>query len=145
MPPTGATTACQVSLPVTSPNFSRSNGFKEGAVYVQDAWKVRPRVTVNLGLRWEHFGVQHNRNASLDSTWYAPSIGFADSNLGQYLRTGSIQLAPQSTIGNSGNPTGMISPRASESRGMSSAMERRALRGGYGIGTSETSATSRSI
>ena len=58
-----------VTLPVGPPNFSRSNRYREGALYVQDSWKVTPRMTVNLGVRWEYFGVQHNKNASLDSNF----------------------------------------------------------------------------
>src|SRR6185437_12278672 len=78
----GPTPACSVTLPIGSPNFSRSNRFGEGALYVQDSWKLRPGVTVNLGLRWEHFGVQHNKNANLDANWYAQGVGFADPQLG---------------------------------------------------------------
>jgi outer membrane receptor protein involved in Fe transport len=90
---------CNVTLPVTGPNFSRSNRYHEFALYAQDSWKIRPRFTLNLGLRWEFFGPQHNKNANLDSNWYAPGIGFADDKLGQYLRTGGLQLAPKSPIG----------------------------------------------
>src|SRR5579884_1688094 len=90
---------CKVTLPVTSPNFSRSNRFREGALYAQDSWKVRPRFTVNLGLRWEYFGVQHDKHDRLDANWYAPGIGFADDQLGLYLRNGSMQLAPNSPVG----------------------------------------------
>jgi len=94
-----------VNLPLSAPNFSRSNRFNDGALYVQDSWKVRPRITVNLGLRWEYFGVQHNAVQSLDSNWYAPGIGFADNNLGQYLATGTIMPAQQSTMGSLWDPS----------------------------------------
>lgn len=97
-------TNCQVTLPVTAPSFSRSNRYQEFGLYAQDSWRVRPRFTVNLGLRWEYFGVQHNKNANLDANWYAPGVGFADSNLAQYLATGGLQLAPQSTVGGVWNP-----------------------------------------
>lgn len=51
---------CTLTGPATSPNFSRSNRYNDGAAYAQDSWRVRPRVTVNLGLRWEYYGVQHD-------------------------------------------------------------------------------------
>ena len=55
------TPQCTLTGPATSPNFSRSNRYNDFAAYVQDSWRVRPRLTVNLGLRWEYFGVQHDR------------------------------------------------------------------------------------
>ena len=92
-------TNCNVTLPVAGPNFSRSNRYKENALYVQDAWKLKPRITLNLGLRWEHFGVQHNQDPKLDANFYASGIGFADPVLAQYINTGTMQLAPTSSIG----------------------------------------------
>jgi hypothetical protein len=62
-----------VNLPLTPPNFSRSNRYREGAAYFQDSWKLDPRFTINLGLRWEYFGVQHNKDASLDANFYDPA------------------------------------------------------------------------
>jgi hypothetical protein len=42
------TPGCEVSLPVGAPSFSRSNRYHEFALYGQDSWKVRPRITLNL-------------------------------------------------------------------------------------------------
>jgi outer membrane receptor protein involved in Fe transport len=69
------TPSCTLTLPVGPPTFERSNRYHEYALYFQDSWKVSPRVTVNLGLRWEYFGVQHNVNANLDSNFYPASGG----------------------------------------------------------------------
>ncbi|HZT28754.1 MAG TPA: TonB-dependent receptor [Bryobacteraceae bacterium] len=90
---------CTLNLPLQSPNFSRSNRYNEFAFYVQDAWKITPRLTLNMGLRWEYFGVQHNKNASLDANYYTPQVDLANTNLAQYIRTGQIQSAPQSPVG----------------------------------------------
>ena len=84
------------TLPLGPPNFSRSNRYDEGAAYVQDSWKVDPRFTLNIGLRWEHFGVQHNKNPQLDSNFFDPANQI-DTPLG--IREGQIYLSPNSPIG----------------------------------------------
>jgi hypothetical protein len=82
-----------VTLPVGPPNFSRSNRYKEGALYVQDSWKVTPRLTLNLGVRWEYYGVQHNNNSALDSNFY-PGPGGLQSPAG--IASGQVFTVPNS-------------------------------------------------
>jgi len=76
---TGATISvvgCQITLPVSSPNFSRSNRYHDFAFYAQDSYKVNSRLTVSAGLRWEIYGVQHSQQAGYDANFY-PGAGNA--------------------------------------------------------------------
>jgi hypothetical protein len=83
-----------VALPVTQPDFSRSNRYHEFAAYLQDSWKLNARLTLNGGVRWEYFGIQHNVNPNLDSNYYlgsGPEV--------QGIRTGNVATVPTSPIG----------------------------------------------
>jgi hypothetical protein len=84
-----------VITPVTQPVFARSNRYNEFGFYFTDAWKVSNRLTLNLGLRYDYFGVQHNKNPQLDSNYY---LGTGSTYFEQ-IRSGSVMLAPDSPIG----------------------------------------------
>ena len=83
------TAACTLTLPVGPPNFERNYRYNDFAVYGQDSWKVTPRFTVNLGLRWEYYGVQHNSNTALDSNFVLGT----GSDIYDQIRNGSVKLA----------------------------------------------------
>ncbi|HEX5707440.1 MAG TPA: TonB-dependent receptor, partial [Pyrinomonadaceae bacterium] len=84
-----------VTLPVNQPSFSRSNRYNELAFYFNDSWRVRPTVTLNLGLRYEYYGVQHNKDPELDSNFY---YGEGD-DLFERIRNGRVFRAEESPVG----------------------------------------------
>ncbi len=84
-----------IDLPVSLPDFGRNNRYNEYALYVNDSWKIHPRVTVNAGLRYDYFGVQHNKDQSLDSNfYYGPG-----ATIEEQVANGSVLLAKDSPLG----------------------------------------------
>ena len=75
------TPACEISLPATQPNFSRSNRYQDGALYVTDSFKATTRLTIDAGLRWEVYGPQHSQRASLDSNFFLGTGGNEFENI----------------------------------------------------------------
>ena len=120
---------CSLSLPAASPIFARSYRYKDWAAYVQDSWKVTPRFTFNFGTRYEHYGVQHNNDQNLDSNfYYGPG-----SDVWARIRTGSVQIAPQSPVGQLWNPDwGTVAPRVGFAYDIFGD-GRTSVRGGFGI------------
>jgi Carboxypeptidase regulatory-like domain/TonB dependent receptor len=49
------------------PEYYRGYRANEYAFYAQDDWKIAPRFTLNVGLRYEYFGPPHNFQKGLDS------------------------------------------------------------------------------
>jgi Carboxypeptidase regulatory-like domain len=78
---------CMVQTPATSPNFSRSNRYQDGAAYFTDGWRATPRLTVNAGLRWEIYGPQHSQKASYDSNFFFGS----GANIYEQIRNGGLK------------------------------------------------------
>lgn len=94
--PTVAPGLTTVPLPVGPPAFSRSNRYTEWATYANDSIRYTPRLTLNFGLRYEYYGVQHNaQDPGLDANFYYG----AGSTPQERLRNGRFMRAPDSPVG----------------------------------------------
>jgi hypothetical protein len=88
------TPSCSITLPVGPPDFTKENTFNDGNWYLSDTYKVTRRLTLDVGVRWEYYGVQHNTKPGQDTNFYLGS----GSNEFEQIRSGSVMPAPSSPV-----------------------------------------------
>lgn len=101
---------------------ANDTGFKSGdlSFFIQDDWKLRPNLTLNLGLRWEYFQPITARGGQLGNLQFG-SQGFADS------KVVTVDQLSDSDFNNFGPQIGFAwSPEFLQDKAV--------LRGGFGIG-----------
>lgn len=129
--PCGATVTpdCTVTLPVGQPAFGRNNRYNEWSMYVQDSWRLSSRLTINLGLRYEYFGTQHNTDPNLDSNFYPSN----NSNRYLSIAEGQVFTTPKSPIGKLwANDLNNFAPRIGFAWDPTGS-RKFSVRGGYGL------------
>ncbi len=89
-------------VPTSATHYIRSNDY---ALFVQDDFKLRPNLTINMGLRWEYFGPDHEKYDNLSIARLGP--------VGDPLGGASVQIGGRT----SSTPASTTSDRRSASPG----------------------------
>ena len=115
-------------VPTSLTSYIRDSDF---AIFGQDDYKLKPNLTVNLGLRWEYFGPFHEKNGNLATPVLGPAPNqLADLTVrlgGNLYNADKHNFGPQ--IGFAWSPHGLLNHDF---------QNRLVVRGGFGIGYNRT-------
>ena len=122
-------------------NFSRDYRNKDVAAFFQDDFRVTPRLTVNLGLRWDYFGPisdAHGLNSNFDFSRALPEPPAEGTNSGYVVGKDTPGTLPADVVRAGGNSLVQNNYRDFEPRiGFAyqpfGGSKNLVLRGGYGI------------
>ncbi len=89
--------------PVDQPSFTDNNRYNEFALYFNDAWSVNSRLKLNLGVRYEYYGVQKDVGPSETSNFYYrdtdASVNTSGEDIFNQVAGGQVFRASESPIG----------------------------------------------
>ncbi len=93
--------------PVSLPSFTSFNKYNEFALYANDNWSLRNRITLNLGVRYEYYGPQTKSEPKYDSNFY-----YGDPNVSVTRRarppTSCAESRPGSVMTSAESPVGAL-------------------------------------
>ncbi len=73
---------------------SRRHTFENGyGLYIQDAFRLTPRLTLNYGLRWDYYGIVQEKNNLFANFLVTSFDPVSDTGTGNYLQVGTPGLS----------------------------------------------------